>query len=363
MGSPQPAQGQGKKVGGAPNCGKKAVAKGSILVEVRSVSAVSARRDPVAAVKVQVTNGPDKPGPKSTDRNGRAQFDGLTTGTYTVTVSVEGGLRRYYDLDPGPGPLTKVVTENKTTSYYFQLRYYMIAFVVNYNNGKPAKGIEYQLRLKKATGADNQLAAAWADHASGVTATDPYKEDYVPKGRYQLRLKIVSGAAWPKPEVLVGEEVALHANVTGFDDDTAGSFEIYDARNLTKSIYSVPAKVSKNEMKAAWTPKAADLADLKSGWIVYQAKVAKAQCLSGEAKVVSKITYDVVDKSGATMEAHIVFHFSGGGTVEADSPGGKAEVKTPWNQVLTRLSFPGTKLSRVAFDDDGGGAARKFLLP
>jgi hypothetical protein len=362
MASPQASQGPGKKrLGGQPQCPPK-VAKGSILVEVRSISALSAKKDPIAGVKVEVTAGPAKPGPQTTPGNGRVNFDGLDIGYYTVGVKIEGGLRKFYDVDPAPGPQTKGVIADRTTVYYFELRYYQIAFFVTYADNKAATGIEYELRVKKITGPAQQLDANWSAHASGVTPNEPYKEDYVPKGRYQLRLKIVTGAVWPKPQVLVGEAVDLHADVTGFDDETAGSFEIFDARNLKTAIHSVPAKVSKHAMKATWTPQASELADLKSGWIVYQAKVSKAQCFSGEAKVVSKVTYDVVDKAGKTLNTHIMFHFSGGETVETDSAAGKAEVLTPWGQSLTRLTLSSVKLSRVEFDD-GKGTPQKFLLP
>jgi hypothetical protein len=364
MSSPAQSKPQQRKKVGDPvgRCTKVAKKKGAILVEVRTYSSLKPERKPVAGVKVEVSEGPTAAGAKRTSGNGRAEFPGLEPGSYKVTIKVEGGMRRYYDLDPEPPPQSKGVVEEKTTPYYFELRSYWIAFFVTYPDGKPALGIEREVRFKKMKGAENVLDADWSVYTEGMTGKVEVLEEYIPKGRYQLRVKIVSDPVWSKTPVVLGEAVDLSATVSGFDDGAAGSFEIFDARNLAKPLHSIPAKVAADAMKVSWTPEKGQLQQLVSGWLVFQAKVSKAQAFSGEAKVVTKTVYDVVDKAGAPVDTPINFYFSGGDTADSTSAGGKAEVLIPWKQSLVRIELPKQTLSRVEVDD-GEYPARKFLLP
>lgn len=345
-------------------CGKKnqpaPKPTGDILVEVRIYSNAKPARQPVTGVNVELKKDDASAGKGSTDSKGRVTFSGLDPGSYTVTLKIGPALARHYDVDPPPPPQTKGVIGNKTTPYYFELRYYTIGFSVTYPDGKLASKFDYELRIKKITGAQQKMDKDWSSYKTGTTGTEDYSESYVPKGRYQLRLKAVSGVVWSKPQALIGEAIDLKADASGFDDGAAGSFEIYDARNLSKSLHSVSANVASNELKATWTPDKSQLGDLKSGFIIAQAKVSSAQAFSPEIKVVTKTEYDLVDKAGNNLDGALKFHFSGGDQVDADAAGGKAQVPVPWNQTLTRVDLPDQRNSRVELQTDSG--VQKFVM-
>jgi hypothetical protein len=342
-------------------CGKKTEKQtGDILIEIRIYSTANPKRKPVTGINVELKKDGANAGKGSTNSNGRVTFSGLDPGSYSVGLKIGPSLARHYDVDPPPPAQTKSVVGNKITCYYFELRYYTIAFSVTYPDGKAAPKVDYELRLKKITGAQQNLDKDWSSYKTGSTTTDDYSEDYVPKGRYQLRLKAVSDVQWSKPQLAIGEAIDLSAEVTGFDDGTAGSFEIFDARNLAKPVYSIAANAAANALKASWTPDQSQLGNLKSGWIVAQAKVSSAQAFSPELKVVTKAEYDLVDKAGNNLDGKLSFHFSGGDQVDADAAGGKAQVPIPWNQTLTRIQMPNQSNSRVELQTDSG--VQKFVL-
>ncbi|HEX3880122.1 MAG TPA: carboxypeptidase-like regulatory domain-containing protein [Bryobacteraceae bacterium] len=343
-------------------CGKKSEQQkqtGDILVEVRIYCTADPKRKPVTGINVELKKDDANAGKGSTDSKGRVTFSGLDPGSYSVGLKIGPSLARLYDVDPPPPAQTKSVVGNKTTAYAFELRYYRIAFSVTYPDGKLAQKVDYELRLKKITGAQQTLDKDWSSYKTGSTTAEDYSEDYVPKGRYQLRLKAVSDVQLSKPQVTIGEAVDLSAEATGFDDGTAGSFEIFDARNLAKSMYSISANTAANALKASWTPDQSQLGSLKSGWIVAQAKVSSAQAFSPELKVVTKTEYDLVDKAGNNLDGRLLFHFSGGDQVDADAAGGKAQVLVPWNQTLTRIQVPDQRNSRVELQTDSG--VQKFV--
>lgn len=352
---------QQKKSGAVTSCGgqsQPAKQTGDIFVEIKNYSTASPKK-PVTGINIELTKDGATAGKGSTDSKGRLTFSGLDLGSYTVTLKMGPSLTRIYD--PVPPPRTKGVFASKTTTFYFELRYYSIAFSVTYPDGSKASSVAYELRQKKITGAQQIEDADWSSYKTGNTTSDDYSEDYVAKGRYQLRIKAVENVAWSKPQVLVGEAIDLTADATGMDDGTAGSFDIFDARNLAASIYSISATTAANALKATWTPSASQLTSLKSGWIVAQAKVGAVQAFSPEVKVATKTEYDVVDKAGKNLDAKLKFTFSAGDQLDADAVGGKAQVPVPWNQTVTRIDMPDQKTSRVEFATDSG--TQKFILP
>lgn len=333
---------------------------GSLMVEVRKYSTANPTRKPLPDVNFDVTKGDAKAGNGTTDTDGRNTISGLAPAGYTVTLKIDSDLSKQYDVDPPPEPQTKTVFAGQTTPYAFELRYYNIAHTVTYPDNKPAKGFDWELRVKKITGPQQTLDQDWSAFDTGTTGDSDYSKDYVHKGRYQLRLKLASGVTWSKDQLLVGESIDLAADVTGFDDGTAGTFEIYDARNLANSIHTVQATLASNKLTASWTPAKTDLTNLKSSFVIAQAKVSSAQAFGPEIKAATKTEYDVVDTAGQPIDAQFKLHFSGGDQADANAQAGKAQVLVPWNQSVSHIEVTGWKPSRVAFDS-GDSNAQKFL--
>ena len=341
--------------------------KSTIVVQVDALAAKENKppsRTGISGVKAEILSGPTEPPSQKTSGAGRCTFPDLDVGSYSVGITVAGGLARYYDLEPPPPPQQKTTRPGQTANCLFELRSFWLRAKITYADGKAVKGVDFKIDRKGLQG--GVLDKNWSPHHEGPSDTDPYAEDFVPKGRYLLSFPEVSNPTWSLEKAVVAEPVDAKAEVTGIAAGTAGTIAIYDACNFTKPLETLNATVAADGqakvLKAAWTPEKAKLADLKSGSVVFEAKVGKAGVFSQPIPVVSKEKFEVADGKGTKLDATLSFYFSGGAKVDAAAAGGEAEVLAPWGQTVARISVDGHNSCGATLTEEGA-AARKFQLP
>ena len=209
------------------------LAKGAIMAEVEAAKPRGTVKTKVTDVQV-FASGPSAPDkPKKTNSSGRADFQELTVGDYTVRVELPGKMADYYE--DVPAAQSKPVTAGKTTVYFFRLMAVYVEYFVKYPNGKAAEGFDFVLRVLKASGTE------WEEQQKGKIGKAKVSEDFVPKGRYRLEVKYVHEAKWGAAEAVVGEPIDMSALAPGSDSGAAGTFDIFDARTLEAAIDTVSA--------------------------------------------------------------------------------------------------------------------------
>jgi hypothetical protein len=190
------------------------------------------------------------------------------------------------------------------------------------------------------------------------------KESSVPPGNYQLVFKIVSAARWGAPQIEVGKEVKLEALAAGFDPATAGKFEIFDARATDgKPLAKVSGKVSAARvLEGSFTPDEAAMKDVKSGALVFRAKIGESSAMSAAAPLLIKHGFELSDEAGPLADTELVALFSDGHRATARSKGGKAELLVPVGQTLLWVHLPEHPGAEVAVEPEGG-EAREYVQP
>ncbi|MBM4441710.1 MAG: carboxypeptidase regulatory-like domain-containing protein [Candidatus Rokubacteria bacterium] len=331
--------------------------KGSAMCEVLTARDGSDKTTAVADVKVELSNGPTSSPAKTTTGQGRAEFTALDAGQYTVTIKVEGPIAKFYDLDPAPAPQTRAVTTGPT-AYSFLLKSVWIGAAVTYENGAPAPGVPWILRVKKRTG--DRLAAKWSTHKEDTSTKEDYVEDYVSKGRYQLAAKVVTAPAWSETDLVVGTAVTLTAKCAWAEDETSGKFELFDVLDPATALHTLTAKAAAGKLEASWTPATDQLGSLKSGLLVFKASVGDVAAFSPVAKIGVKEKVELVDAAGTKLTKRVVLRLSNGQDVEANVNNGEVQITLPWGHAVARVS-PTSVSGRVKVEANGG--TRSVMVP
>ena len=336
----------------------------SILAEV--VSKDDEEQKVIANVKVEI-DGTTAAESKRTDNSGQALFEQLVPGTYKVSITIEEPEEAFYILDPLPEPLEQDVQPGEPKVYRFEVPYVYVEFEITYEDtDEPVTEIGYILKWKKPgedtwEDPDEGTDKEWTRNSGHIKEGKVY-EKYVRKGSYQLSLDSISEAAWGDQTVKLDESVTLTASVSGFEMETEGVFEIFDAHNLEQVLHTIKANVNEDELKASWEPAKEHLEELKSGIVVFRAKVGEAQAFSPAVPVMAKQEFELKDDEDGDIDTELVLRFSGGHEAEVTSASGKVEVEVPWGQTLSRIDLPGQKGTRVKLEDDDV-PTREFLIP
>jgi len=338
---------------------------GSLIAEVMTYrqGAAKPKKTALANVDVAISGLTQKP-PQKTAGNGRTTpFSGLTPGAYTVTVSGSGTMKDTYDFDNGMTSSTKEVKKGKTQSYYFEVPWFWLEHEVKYPDGKTfVEGVDWVLYHKSPSGQTD-----FTQHSTGTTAGSTISLDKIPQGQYKLLLKVVYDPSADAAEAVIGTPITLKAKISGFDVGTAGTIDICDAHAPGTALKTLNGSVSENqagqrELAISWTPAKADLADLKSGRIVFRPTVQGKSVISAPLPMLNKETYQVVDQDGANLTTNITIRFSGGHIVDERAVNGTVDIVYPWNQTVARMNFPGQNGTRISLDE-GGIPTRTFSTP
>ncbi len=331
---------------------------GQLLVEVYKYRAATpnAQKTPLGGVKANIT-GPTKKVPPLTTAggNGRATSGKLNPGSYDVTLEFTDKMKETLDLDNATTTKTKAVTKKKTTPFVFQIPYNWVQYEVKYEDDTWAPGFRFIFRRKKKTGTG--LEPSWTVMVEGRSVEALAQQEEVPAGKYQLELQLVWAPKWPADSVIVGDAIDLVASVSGFDAGTAGVIEILDAKDYTTVIHTLNATVAldvgETVLKSAWTPAKTQLTPLKSGSVVFRAKVGPYLCVSDPRPVFYKEPLELENDDGKKLTNTVKLRFSGGHTAEQKVSKGKADVLWPWGQTVARIELRSHKGKRFDLDADG----------
>lgn len=307
-------------------------AKGKFLVIVQGAwkgDAEDKSKHLISGMKVKLT-GPQPVGPKDTDKFGQVEFTDLKPGGYTAEIQPAAPMLQKYDLDPLPSSQSDSVTAQTPGFAVFTLPFHKIAAEVYFPNDKLVRDIGYLLRRKRPN------AAAWEIVEQGTLKGNKIAKEYIPRGVYEISLKLLEKPTWQKTPVIIDEAVEIRVRVHGFPAGKAGTFTIFDARDYSKVLDTVNATVTEShnefEMKVQWTATKAKLAALKRGAVVCQAKIDSAEAYSAEAPVFLKTKYEVVDEDGTKLDSKLQVVFASGHTADADAKAGEAEILEPFGQ-------------------------------
>lgn len=179
----------------------------------------------------------------------------------------------------------------------------------------------------------------------------------VPKGSYTLKLEIVSNVQTvPADKITLGDKVKLKATVHGFDDGTAGTFEIYDAHGLGGAVIeTVSSKVKRNAMEAAWKPTASKLEGIEHGAVLVQAKVGDAAAASDVIPIEVKHAFKLKGAKSRQMKVR----FTGGHEQTFTFAGTKGECTAPLGEEILWIDLPNNKGDRVKVSEP----ELDFLIP
>jgi hypothetical protein len=341
--------------------------KGALVAEVLTYKSgfKRSKHEPLSGVKVkfdEATKSPDQ----TTGGSGRTTvLNGLDPGSYTVSLEFTPEMKELYDVPGSTTQIAKDVKKGKTTPYPFEVPWFWIEYQVQYDGTKTfVPGIDYVLRHKKPDPADSP----WTQNAAGTTGLSKEGKDKVPRGRYQLDLKLVYEPVWGDPHVEIDKAIEIKAAVSGFDVGTAGSIQIVDAHTLAPALHTIAVQVAKSadnsrrELKTTWTPTKEQLKDLKSAKIAFRAAVGASFVFSEPETVYIKEKYQVVDGDGNNLSTTIDLYFSGGHSESKQAEGGQTDVLVPWNETVARVFLRDYHGSSVGLDE-GGIATRRFHMP
>jgi hypothetical protein len=330
---------------------------GQIKVEVLKYKAAStgSPKLPVGGVMVDVTmGGKTLPSLTTSSEKGEAVSGKLKPGSYTVDLQFPPSLAEKLDLASAITTDTKSVAKAKITHFSFLVPYNWVKFEVRYEDGSWAPGIPFALRRKKMTGAGLEQNWSMILEARSLPATT---EQEVPAGKYLVALKVAWDPTWSADRVMIGEAIDLSASVSGFEVGESGSIVVLDAKDHTTVVTSLSPKVaaqgSGRVLKSSWTPDKAGCANLKSGKVVFSAKLGSYTCFSQPIPVFLKEPLDVEDDDGNKLTTKVKLRFSGGHVVEKDIAGGHANIEIPWGQKLTGVELPDHKGKRLSVEADG----------
>lgn len=187
----------------------------------------------------------------------------------------------------------------------------------------------------------------------------------VKKGRYVFEVKTLTRATWDRPLVKIGEAVKLTASVTGFPKDTAGQFEIFDARAVGKDALATANGTVNAEatlLEAAFTPSEEALVATKSGALVCRAKIGALHATSVAVPIHVKYEISFENAKGDPLgDTQVVVRFAGGTCVRKSSNAGKLEVWAPLGESLFSIDVAGHRGARVGIT--GALGDRQYIAP
>ncbi|MBT7304493.1 MAG: hypothetical protein HN849_33480 [Victivallales bacterium] len=265
----------------------------------------------------------------TTTKTGLAQVGrkdrGLKPGPYRVSLKVPGKKPSEYGIE---GSVDISLPAGCEDTFTFRIRPCWIEFIVTDQFNDRVSGVEYVLVYpeEKKT-------------KKGQLKEGRVREDG-PPGIYQLFLKYISYAAWDEIPLEIDKKVKLKAAVTGFDEGTAVTFDIYDSLDLRAGpVDTVTAKLGKKpHVEVEWTPTAEKLKNATSGALVFTVRAGKSQAVSpiGPVHVAHKITVQIDGKPATT---NVVLHLTRD-RIQASVTDGKWEAKVPWGQTLVSVEVP-----------------------
>jgi hypothetical protein len=286
----------------------------------------------------------------TTTKGGLAQVGkkdrGLKPGPYRVSLKVPGKKPSEYTIEGGVDISLPAGCEDTFT---FRIRPSWIEFIVTDQFNDRVSGVEYVLVYpeEKKT-------------KKGQLKEGRVREDG-PPGIYQLLLKYISYAAWDEIPLVIDKKAKLRAAITGFDEGTTVTFDIYDSLDLRAGpVDTVTAKLGKKpHVEVEWTPTAAKLKSTTSGALVFTVRAGKSQAVSpiGPVHVLQKVTVQVDGKPATT---NVVLHLTRD-RVQASVVDGKWEAKVPWGQTLISVETPDHGGALATMKTDTGSQA--FPLP
>jgi hypothetical protein len=318
--------------------------RGIINVEVRSHKAGAVLPDkPVQGVTANV-QGPDCPAPGVngvTGGDGRKGFGPYHLGAYTVDLNFPPNLIDRYDLPNYPvAAQTKNLVGGIVTQYTFLLIWHWIEFQVRDQIGQPVDGLDYKLHYQAPA------TLPWIQIEAGkVPANGNIEKEEVKRGQYRLRLIALTNPVWSAATIVIGTAITLTADASGFDVGTAGTFEILDAFDYSKTIHTVNATVVAGVppvLQATWTPQATELSKLNQCQVVFRAKAETAEIIGAVRKIYQNANIPVKYGDGTAIAAPVTLYFSDDSNFAGNAAAGQmAAVPLPWKERVLRITVTG----------------------
>jgi len=271
---------------------------------------------------------------------------GLKPGPYRVSLKVPGREPSSFEIE---GRMDISLPAGCEDTFTFRIRPCWIEFIVTDQFDDRVSGVEYVLVYpeEKKT-------------KKGQLKEGRVREDG-PAGIYQLLLKYISYAAWDEIPLEIDKKAKLTAAVTGFDEGTAVTFDIYDSLDLRAGpVDTVKAKLGKKpHVEVEWTPTAEKLKNATSGALVFTVTAGKSQAVSPIAPVhvVQKVTMRI---DGKPANTNVVLHLTRD-RIQASVTDGEWEARVPWGQTLVSVEVPDSGGALATMKSDTGSQA--FPLP
>ncbi len=110
--------------------------------------------------------------------------------------------------------------------------------------GNTVSGVDYKLTDTEEQVSENNL------RIDGKVRRDNIKD-----GEAEIALRSVIGAKWSKDKASVGDKIKLTAKVTGFDEGTAGTIQIFkkDFKGADTVVYETQVKCQSEKAETEWT--------------------------------------------------------------------------------------------------------------
>jgi hypothetical protein len=257
------------------------------------------------------------------------KFQQADADKYTLSnTKKEDGIAALAEGDPGvkPGDYTVAfptgiehcvvvegagisIEEASTATFVFHVKKFFVGFELRDQFDNEISGLNWVMRYpdgaKKDTG-------KFEDTDKGLV-----KKDQIPDGNYTFSVKAVFGSAWGATPLVIGQDVKLSANATGFDPNTEMKFEIFDACVPSgTALDTVTGKTVEDPntplVEVTWKPDAEKLKKVMSGAVIFVASVETSKTYSTAAAIGQKQAFDVKDSAGHSLETMVDFTFSGG---------------------------------------------------
>jgi len=319
----------------------------------------------VKDVAVKLKGGKPKSGEKSftkTDPSGLSNVPsgepGLRPDSYTVTFP--SGLEHCEIKDVENNAPQIDVEAASTKTFPFVVRKYYIKFQVKDQFGDAVSAAGYLLTYPKGK-----------DPESGnLEETGLVEKDQVPKGDHTFAVKTIYGLSWGAAgeagatKLTVGTAGKLSAKLSGFANGTDVTFQIFDAcKPSGEPLDTATGKVKGDtSAEADWTPDAGKLKDVKSGRLVFVAKVDSQQEISAPVPIEAKQTFQVTGPDSHPLATSLVLKFTGGLEIPGNSENGKLEAAVPLGQTLLSIGLPDQQGAPGTYKPPGG-AESAFRVP
>jgi hypothetical protein len=312
---------------------------------------------PVPIPQVETTiDGPTVKPMQLTNPKGEAEFTGLTPGGYAVSIKITGQKAESYDYTEASS--RDDVPANKRTVFYFEVPTHWVRVDAAYQTGQVAPALKYTLK--------HLAKPAWKPPSGvHVTALQPVLEKPVPQGSYRLEIESVWDAGWrfargddgEPSSVMVGEPIGLYARTCGFAAGAKGQFEILDACDLAgaqvlrRIEQAVSGEGDFQEIRTTWTPAVDQLAQLKSGSLVFRAVLDGICSFSAALPVFQKVKFTFKDAKSKPIDTDVELVYSGGCVVRGKSAGGSLEIDAPLGRPLRSFRLSQLGCAHVASSD------------